>query len=145
MSQLSKIPTAFLRGAHRHQDDDAEIEAILMALKSAAIQATQKGDVGFHASYLADHAIGVTPAGVFNKQQILEGIKNGTAFRSSRIENSRAVALGTDAGMVTYRATFEAPGKPSAEMFVSMLYRKYHDGWKGVLYQQTPLPPRLPR
>ena len=47
-----------------------------------------------------------------------------------------------DAGLVTYRATFESQGKPAVEMFVSTLYRRYHDGWKGVFYQQTLLPPR---
>jgi hypothetical protein len=42
--------------------------------------------------------------------------------------------------LVTYRATFVAPGELPVEMFVSTVYRRYHDGWKGVFYQQTPLP-----
>ncbi len=140
MSHLSTFPQALFQGAPRHHDDDPEIEAILVALKAAAIRATEKGDADFYANYLADNAIGVTPLGVFNKQQILEGMKGGKTFKSSKIEDSRAVALGLDAGLVTYRATFEAPGEPPVEMFVSTLYRRYHDGWKGVFYQQTPLP-----
>lgn len=140
MSHLSRFPQALFQGAPRHHDDDPEIEAILVALKAAAIRATEKADVDFYASYLADNAIGVTPLGVFSKQQILEGMRSGKTFKSSKIEDSRAVALGQDAGLVTYRATFEVPGEPPVEMFVSTLYRRYHDGWKGVFYQQTPLP-----
>lgn len=140
MSHLSSFPQALFQGAPRHHDDDPEIEAILVALKAAAIRATEKADVDFYASYLADNAIGVTPLGVVNKQQILEGMRSGKTLKSSKIEGSRAVALGQDAGLVTYRATFEAPGEPPVEMFVSTLYRRYHDGWKGVFYQQTPLP-----
>ena len=141
MSHLSTIPLGLLQGAPRHHDDDPEIEAVLLALKAAAVLATEKADVGFYASYLADNAIGVTPQGIFNKQQILDGIRSGKAFHSSKIENSRAVALGSDAGIVTYRATLEDGASPT-QVFVSTLYRHYHDGWKGVLYQQTPLPPR---
>ena len=140
MSHLSSFPQALFQGAPRHHDDDPEIEAILVALKAAAIRATEKADVDFYASYLADNAIGVTPFGVVNKQQILEGMRSGKTLKSSKIEGSRAVALGQDAGLVTYRATFEAPGESPVEMFVSTLYRRYHDGWKGVFYQQTPLP-----
>jgi hypothetical protein len=142
MSHLSTFPLGLLQGAPRHHDDDPEIEAVLLALKAAAVLATEKADVGFYASYLADNAIGVTPQGVFDKQQILDGIRGGKAFHSSKIEDSRAVALGSDAGIVTYRATFETPGKPPTQLFVSTLYRRYHDGWKGVFYQQTPLPAR---
>jgi hypothetical protein len=118
----------------------ASIEAVLLALKSAAVRATKRADVAFYADYLSDDAIGVTPFGVYDKQQILAGMKDGKSFKSTKIEDSRAVALGNEAGLVTYRATFEVAGRPATEFFVSTLYRRFEDGWKGVFYQQTPLP-----
>ena len=142
MSHLSTFPASLFQGAPRHHDDDPEIEAVLWALKSAAIRATDNADVGFYAGYFADNAIGVTPGGIFSKQQILAAMKDGKFFNSSKIDDSRAVALGPDAGLVTYRATFERPGEPAVEMFVSTLYRHYHDGWRAVFYQQTLLPPK---
>jgi len=141
MSHLSTFPTGLMQGAPLHQDDDPQIEAVLLALKAAAIRATEKGDMTFYADYLADDAIGITPFGIFNKQQILAGMKDHKFFKSSQIRDSRAVALGADAGFVTYRATFEISGRPPADFFVSTLYRRFGDGWKGVFYQQTPLPP----
>jgi hypothetical protein len=134
------FPQALFQGAPRHHDDDPEIEADLVALKAAAIRATERADVDFYASYFADNAIGVTPLGILNKQQMLENMKGGNTFKSSKVADSRAVALGPDAGLVTYRATFAQPDGSAVEMFVSTLYRRYHDGWRGVFYQQTPLP-----
>jgi hypothetical protein len=140
MSHLSNFPAGLQRDSGSHGHVESEIEAVLLALKAAAIRATEKGDAAFYADYLANDAIGVTPFGVFNKQQILQGMKDGKSFKSSKIEDSRAVALGDEAGLVTYRATFEVEGRPAAEFFVSTLYRRFGDGWKGVFYQQTPLP-----
>jgi hypothetical protein len=140
MSHLSNFPDGLQRDGASYGHAESEIESVLLALKAAAVRATEKADVAFYADYLADDAIGVTPFGIFNKQQILQGMKDGKSFKSSKIEDSRAVALGEEAGLVTYRATFEVEGRPATEFFVSTLYRRFGDGWKGVFYQQTPLP-----
>ncbi|HEV7607127.1 MAG TPA: nuclear transport factor 2 family protein [Steroidobacteraceae bacterium] len=140
MSHLSNFPDGLQRDGASYSHAESEIESVLLALKAAAVRATEKADVAFYADYLADDAIGVTPFGIFNKQQILQGMKDGKSFKSSKIEDSRAVALGEEAGLVTYRATFEVEGRPASEFFVSTLYRRFADGWKGVFYQQTPLP-----
>ena len=139
MSHLSSVPSALQQAPDKADPYESEIEAVLLALKAAAVRANEKGDVSFYAEYLSDDAIGVTPHGVFDKQQILAALKNGS-FKSSRVEDTRAFALSDDAGMVTYRAWFESGGASAREVFVSTLYRRYVDGWKGVFYQQTPLP-----
>lgn len=139
MSHLSSIPSALQQSPDKIDPYESEIEAILLALKAAAIRANEKSDLAFYAEYLSEDAIGVTPQGVFNKQQILGAIRAG-GFKSSKIEDTRAFALSDDAGMVTYRAWFETDGGPARAVFVSTLYRRYVDGWKGVFYQQTPLP-----
>lgn len=139
MSHLSSIPSALQQAPDKVDPYESEIEAVLLALKAAAIRANEKSDVSFYAEYLADDAIGVTPQGVFNKQQILAALRNG-GFKSTRVEDTRAFALSDDAGMVTYRAWLETGGGPAREVFVSTLYRRYVDGWKGVFHQQTPLP-----
>ena len=139
MSHLSSVPSALQQSPDRVDPYESEIEAVLLALKAAAIRANEKGDVSFYAEYLADDAIGVTPHGVFDKQQILTALENGS-LRSARVEDTRAFVLSDDAGMVTYRAWFTEVDGPPREVFVSTLYRRYVDGWKGVFYQQTPLP-----
>ena len=139
MSHLTVFPEA-LKNAARVEESEPSIPAELLALKNAALRATAESDVAFYAGYLSEHAIGVTPFGVFDKQQILQAMKDGKSFRSKRVEDERAVPLGVDAGLVTYRATFEAPDGGEVVFFVSTLYRRFADGWKGVFYQQTPLP-----
>lgn len=139
MSHLSSVPPALQQSPDKIDPYESEIEAVLLALKAAAIRANEKGDVSFYAEYLADDAIGVTPQGIVDKQQILAAIKNG-GFRSAKVEDTHAIVLSDDAGMVTYRAWFEISGGPAREVFVTTLYRRYVDGWKGVFYQQTLLP-----
>ena len=117
-----------------------KIEAELMALKSAAIRATAEADANFYKDYLADDAVGVTPMGVFSKAQIIKAMAGGQAFKSSKIENSQVKALGADAGLVTYEATFDRSPGEAKIVFVSTLYERRNGTWKGVFYQQTPLP-----
>ena len=139
MSHLSNFPEG-MRENSLHAWGDGPQEAALLALKDAALRATRDNDVTFYAGYLSDDAIGVTPFGVFDKQQILAAMKDGKSFRSTKVEDTRALSLGDDAGLVTYRATFATASGQATEFFVSTLYRRFDDGWKGVFYQQTPLP-----
>jgi hypothetical protein len=139
MSHLTTFPEK-LKDPPLVEKSEASIPAELLALKNAALRATAEGDVAFYAGYLSERAIGVTPFGVFDKQQILQAMKDGKSFRSKRVDDEQALPLGVDAGLVTYRATFESPDGKEAVFFVSTLYRRFEDGWKGVFYQQTPLP-----
>jgi len=116
------------------------IEKELLALKAGAIRATAEADAAFYKNYLTDDAIGVTPMGVFNKSEILKAMAGGQAFKSSKIENSHAKVLAADTGLVTYEATFERPGSEPSLLFVSTLYQRRNGEWKGIFYQQTPLP-----
>jgi hypothetical protein len=139
MSHLTIFPES-LKEAPLVEESEASVPAELLALKNAALRATAEGDIAFYAGYLSEHAIGVTPLGIFDKQQILQAMKGGKSFRSKRVDDERALSLGADAGLVTYRATFDSPDGRDAVFFVSTLYRRFADGWKGVFYQQTPLP-----
>ena len=49
--------------------------------------------------------------------------------------------LSDDSGLVTYRATYPPtdPGGNPRVVFVTTVYKRYADGWKGLFYQQTPL------
>jgi len=116
------------------------IEDELEQLKAKAIQATASADALFYDGYLADDAIGVTPTGVFNKAQILKAMAGGQAFKSTKIEDSEARALGKNVGLVTYKATFERQSAGPLVVFVSTVYARKDGVWKGIFYQQTPLP-----
>jgi hypothetical protein len=120
------------------------VEEELLQLKESAIQATANSDASFYDDYLSEDAIGVTPGGVLTKGQIVAAIAQGSNFKSSKIDASQAKALSLDSGLVTYRATFDNPDGTTADVFVSTLYKRTSQGWKGVFYQQTPMPSRSP-
>ena len=114
-----------------------DIEAILRSLKDQALAATRDRDQDFYRGYLADDAVAVLPAGVFDKSAVIAALgAPSVSFQSSTIEDTRVVVLGPDAGVVTYRA-----GLASGKVFVTTVYARRDGAWQGVLYQQTPLPP----
>jgi hypothetical protein len=113
-----------------------DVEATLRSLKDQALAATRDRDQEFYRGYLADDAVAVLPAGVFDKTAVVAALGSpGVPFQSSKVEDTRVVTLGPDAGVVTYRATLA-----SGQVFVTTVYARRNGTWQGVLYQQTPLP-----
>ena len=112
-------------------------EKTLLQLKDEALAATKSRDLAFYDQYLADDAMAIVPAGVFDKATILDGIAAGR-FQSSHVDTTRVNLIGDDAGIVTYVATFGS-GDSAKRAFVTTVYGKIEGEWKGLLYQQTPL------
>lgn len=114
-----------------------QIEATLLGLKDQALAATRDRDQDFYRGYLADDAIAVLPAGVFDKAAVVAALGAARVpFQSSKVENTQVIVLNPDAGVVTYRAELA-----SGQVFVTTVYARRNGVWQGVLYQQTPLPP----
>jgi hypothetical protein len=53
-----------------------------------------------------------------------------------RIEDTKIVVLGPEAGFVSYKAIYE-DGAGEFAVMTTTIYKKSPDGWKGILYQQT--------
>lgn len=119
-----------------------DIATLLLELKDHALAATKAADGDFYRGYLHDEAIAITPYGVFGKEAIVAQMSSPqSSFASEAIDDTRAVVLSEDSGLVTYRATYPPaePGGTPRVVFVTTVYKRYADGWKGLLYQQTPL------
>ncbi len=118
------------------------VEAALLLLKEQALLATKNHDGDFYNRYLADSAVAVVPFGVFRKEAIVQQMADDASpFRSMEVTDTQAIVLTPESGIVTYRATFPAAnGKPLSTVFVTTVYAKINGEWKGMFYQQTPLP-----
>jgi hypothetical protein len=119
------------------------IQTILLSLKDKALEATKNADAVFYDNYLADNAIAIVPFGVFDKRAIVQLMGSGNSpFKSARIDDTKAIVLTPESGLVTYKATYEVlkEGKKNiSEVFVTTVYAKIYGEWKGVFYQQTPM------
>ena len=117
-----------------------DIKSILLALKDQALEATQKADADFYQHYLDDRAIAIVPFGVFDKKAIVEQMGSGhSPFKSVRIDDTQAIVLTPESGLVLYKATYQQQDKTLFEVFVTTVYARIKGEWKGVFYQQTPL------
>jgi ketosteroid isomerase-like protein len=113
----------------------------LLRLKNDALSATQRADGEFYAGYLADDAVAITPYGVFDKAAVVAQMSSpSSSFKSESVDDVRAVELSPTSGVVSYRAHYPARGDAAAtSVYVTTVYRRDPDGWKGVVYQQTPV------
>lgn len=111
----------------------------LTALKERALRASAENDRDFYDSYLDDSAIAILPFGRIDKSGVLDAMTGTKApFSATRVENTLIVPLGEEAAVVTYDAVYERDGAEQV-VVATTVYRKNPDGWKGVLYQQTPI------
>lgn len=117
------------------------VESILLSLKDRALEATKNSDADFYQSYLDDNAMAIVPFGVFDKEAIVQQMGSvNSQFKSSRIDDTRAIVLTPESGIVTYKATYEKQDSDIiSEVFVTTVYAKINGDWKGVFYQQTPI------
>ena len=117
-----------------------DVKAILLSLKEKALEATKNGDGRFYEGYLSDDAVAVAPAGIFPKKVIVEQMSSqNSQFKSSRIEDTKAIILTPESGIVTYIASYKRQDDSEYSVFVTTVYAKRENIWKGVFYQQTPL------
>ena len=117
-----------------------DIKAILLSLKEKALEATNNSDGKFYEDYLSDNAVAIVPIGVFDKKAIIEQMSSKySQFKSSKIEDTKAIVLTPESGIVTYKATYQKQDKSEYIVFVTTVYAKLDNAWKGIIYQQTPL------
>src|SRR5215216_4753397 len=84
------------------------VESILLSLKDRALEATKNSDADFYHSYLDDNAMAIVPFGIFDKKAIVQQMGSANSqFKSSRIDDTRAIVLTPESGIVTYKATYE--------------------------------------
>ena len=116
------------------------IKSELLSLKDQALEATKNADANFYENYLDDSAIAIVPFGVFDKKAIVQQMGSpNSQFRSSRIDDTKAIVLTPGSGIVTYKATYTREDQSTFEVFVTTVYAKVNGEWKGVFYQQTPI------
>ena len=121
-------------------EDTENVESILLSLKEQALEATKNADAVFYENYLDDSAMAIVPGGIFNKKAIVAQMGSANSqFKSVDVNDTRAIVLTPESGIVTYRATYEKEDKTQFEVFVTTVYAKTNGRWKGFFYQQTPI------
>ena len=117
-----------------------DVKSVLLLLKEQALEATKNADANFYENYLDDSAIAIVPIGIFDKKAIVQQMGSANSqFKSSQIDDTKAIVLTPESGIVTYKATYIKADQTSFEVFVTTVYSKINGVWKGVFYQQTPI------
>jgi hypothetical protein len=116
----------------------------LMETEKKAWEAWKAKDGKFFEEMLADNAVGFTEKGRQNKAATIKRIADPTCeVRNFAIAKDEMVRLGTDAALLTYRATQDATcgGKvlPAAVWAATIVVRS-GDKWKAVYHNEFAVP-----
>ena len=88
---------------------------------------------------LHDTFLGIYPDGFSGKTDHVQQLEHGPTVKSYELSNLRALQLGADHTVLSYRADFTRMHQTEIEtMYVSSIWRRLGNGWINILSQDTP-------
>jgi hypothetical protein len=117
-----------------------DLDATLLGLEEAGWQSlVDGGGRAFYRSHLADGAVVLGPGfGVESGERALDRI-SGATWSWFRIRAPRAVRLGDDAAVLTYRIIARRDFDVEHQAIVSSTYVRVDGEWRLVVHHQTPV------
>jgi hypothetical protein len=125
----------------RHEDErsSAEIQHDLVDLERRGWEALTSPDgAAFYAEVLSDDAVMVFPDTVLTRQESLSAIAGAAPWSSFSLEDVRVLPVGTEGGIITYRAVANRGAESTYDAVMTSVYAKRAGAWRLVLHQQTP-------
>ena len=117
-----------------------ELERVLLALEEEGWNALSgPNGAAYYREHMAGDGLMVFPGMVLDKEATVQAIAQAEPWSWFRIEEPRAVLLGQDAGVLTYRAAARRSGGPVYRALMSSVYVRRGGVWLLALHQQTPL------
>ena len=116
----------------------------IVMLETAVWTALRDGDAKADARLLADDFLGVYPTGFGGVGDHAGQLDSGPTVAAFHIESPRLKVLTDDHVILVYRATYERPGGPEEQMYVSSIWSRRNGEWTNVFSQDTPPGPSVP-
>ncbi|GGL51470.1 nuclear transport factor 2 family protein [Planomonospora parontospora] len=115
----------------------------LRELEEKGWAAIAVGNGEFYRELVTDRTICVEPDGLQTGHELADDIEaNKSPFEEYTLDDVRTLALGTEAGLITYRATIRLKGTDlSFQIYMASVYERSGNAWKLVFHQQTPVKP----
>ena len=117
----------------------------LMTLDRSAFEAWKNKDAEFWETYISDKFAGVGgPAGRMDKPAVLKHFAaNECEVKSYSLTDEAVTPLGTNAALLTYKATADATcggTREPANAWVATVFDREGTGWKAIFHGESPIP-----
>ena len=123
-------------------DDPNQQSSLLAALKkleTGVWDALVSGDSAKDAASLHDTFLGVYPDGFAGKDDHVAQLADGPSVASYELSDFRAISLGSDHAVLSYRADFTRQTRNKSEaMYVSSIWKRSEGSWLNIFSQDTP-------
>lgn len=111
-----------------------EISVCEAAVWGALVRGDQQADD----AALADSFLGVYSDGFAQKVDHVQQLRNGATMQSYELSMLRAMPLGTEHAVLSYRADFLRVGKAKSEaMYISSIWQRKSGSWINIFSQDT--------
>ncbi|MDX8350103.1 nuclear transport factor 2 family protein [Cognatiyoonia sp. IB215446] len=121
---------------------DTKQNKLLLELKASETdvwQALVRGDVLADEKALHTDFLGVYPDGFATKADHVQQLDDGPTVKTFVLSDCRAVPLGQDFAIFSYKVAFQRTGAcVTEEMFVSSVWQRSGSGWINIFSQDTP-------
>ncbi|ROU00207.1 nuclear transport factor 2 family protein [Histidinibacterium lentulum] len=110
----------------------------LLAAERVVWDALVTGDARADRTALDPGFLRVREDGFAGREDHVAQLATGPALRDYLLTDARAMAVGPDHGLLTYRARVtRVPGGAEEVLYVSSLWRRVGDGWVSLFSQDT--------
>lgn len=89
----------------------------------------------------ADGAMVLAHGMVLDRSAVVASLAEAPPWRRYEIADERLVPIGDCAAMLVYTGRAHRDDEPAFVALMSSVYTRTDEGWRLVLYQQTPVPP----
>ena len=121
------------------EQDNGKLLGDLLAHEERVWQALCDGDAAADSALLAEDFLGVYPDGFATRADHAAQLERGPSIIRFTLSEARALRLGAQHGLLSYRARFLRPGRPAEEeMYVTSVWEQRGAGWINLFSQDTP-------
>ncbi len=110
----------------------------LLEYETRVWDALVTGDAAATEALMDEGFLGVYPSGFATRACHVGQLADGPSVAAFSILEPRVMPLGTDKGLIAYRAEFTRPGGAPEAMYVSSVWRRSGEGWVNIFSQDTP-------
>jgi hypothetical protein len=139
---VATFSVAFGQNKNAAKNNNASVEAQLIALQNQINDAWKNKNSDFYKSQIPDDAVLVSPTGPLSKSEVIGVVSSMPCkINGFSTDNYKVTMLSPDVAVLTFKVSVDADcngQKASETAWATTMYMKRQGKWQAVFHQETP-------